>query len=90
MESQVPLLRDRNFNIWKKQFKLFLDKRGIWRCEVRIANADIPYSTKYPIFLHKDDQLTKLFVLGAHQRVFHNGVKEELRSRFWILKGEAL
>ena len=93
MESQTLLLGERNFDIWKKQFELFLDKQGVWRCGGRIANANIPYSTKYPIFLHKDHPLTKLFVLSAHQRVFHNGVKEtltELRSRFWILKGRSV
>ena len=60
IKSQTLLLRERNFDIWKKQFRLFLDKHGIWRCGGRIANADIPYSTKYPIFLHKDHQLIKL------------------------------
>ena len=92
IESQAPLLRDKNFDNWKKQFGLFIDDNGIWRCRGRIANADNPYSTKYPIFLHRDHHLTRLFVLNAHQRVFHNGLREtltELRSRFWILKGRS-
>ena len=33
------------------------------------GESDIPYSTKYPIFLHKDHHLTKLLVLNAHQSV---------------------
>lgn len=42
-------------------------------------NADIPNSTNYTIFLHKDHHLTKLFVLiDAHQSVFQNRVKETL------------
>ena len=78
IESQNLLLKDKNLDIWKKQFRLFLDDDGIWRCGGRIGNADVPYSTKYPIFLHKDHHLTKLFVLNVHQRVFHDGVKETL------------
>ena len=78
IESQTLLLKDKNFDSWKKQFGLFSDDDGIWRCGGRIGNADVPYSTKYPIFLHKDHHLTKLFVLNVHQRVFHDGVKETL------------
>ena len=80
-------MKDRNFNCWKKQFYLFLDQDGIWRC---ISNAAIPFSTKHPILFHKDCQLTKLYARTAHERVLHNGVKEtltEIRSRFWIVKG---
>ena len=91
IESQTLLQRDKNFDDWKKQFGLFHDDNGIWRCRGRITNADIPYSTKYPIFLHKNHHLTRLFVLNAHQRGFHNGVKEtltELRSRFLDCEGE--
>ena len=92
IKSQTLLQRDTNFDNWKKQFQLVLNDNGIWRCRGRMANADIPYSTKYPIFLHKDHYLTRLFVLNAHQRVLHNGVKEtltELRSQFRILKGRS-
>lgn len=92
IESQTLLLRDKNFESLKKQFGLFLDN-GIWRCGGRIANADVPCSTLYPMLLHKDHHLTRLFVLHTHQRVFHNGVKEtltELRSRFWIPKGRSI
>ena len=76
IESQTSLLKDKNFGNWKKQFGLFLGDNGIWRCQGRITNADIPYSTKYPIFLHKDHHLTRLFMLNAHQRVLHNGVRK--------------
>jgi len=75
IESQTLSLRDKNFDNWKKQFG-FLNDNGIWRCRGKITNADVPYSTKYSIFLlHKDHHLT---VLNAHQRVLPNGVKETL------------
>lgn len=56
------------------------------------TNADLPTSTKHPIFLPKSHHLTHLFVKWAHERVFHNGVRDtltELRSRFWV-KGKSL
>ena len=37
IESQKVLLRDDNFENWRKQFGLFLDDHGIWRCRGRIA-----------------------------------------------------
>ena len=33
IESQALLLSDTNFDNWKKQFGLFLDDNGIWRCQ---------------------------------------------------------
>ena len=92
-EAQSTLVSDRKFVTWKKQFGLFEDDDAIWRCQGQISKADIPFSAKHPIMLHKSHYLTKLFIVQAHQRVFHNGVKEtltELRSRFWIVKGRAV
>ena len=92
IQSQSKLMQDKEFDIWKKQFGLFLDQTGIWRCGGRLGNADIPYGTKHPIFLSKQHFLTKLIVKNAHERVMHNGVKDtltEVRSKFWIVKGRS-
>ena len=63
------------------------------RCQGRIANAEtVSYSTKFPILLPSDHHLTKLYVLNAHVRVLHDGVKAtltELRSRIWLVKGRS-
>ena len=59
----------------------------------RLANADLPYSTKYPILLPRNHPLTPLIINDAHQRVLHNGVREtltEIRRKFWIVKGRSL
>ena len=91
-EVQHNLVADRNFSDWRRQFDLFLDQTGIWRCGGRLTNADIPYSAKHPILLYKDHYLTVLIARRAHERVLHNGVKEtltEIRSRYWIVKGRS-
>ena len=92
-EAQSQLVEDPNFAVWKKQFGLFCDPSGIWRCGGRISNANLPYSAKHPILLPRHHPLTILIVKDAHEKVFHNGVKEtltEIRSRFWVLRGRSL
>ena len=91
-QAQISLTNDKNFELWKKQFGLFLEDR-MWRCGGRLSNAGIPYSTKHPLLLPRNHPITNLFVREAHNRVQHNGVKEtltELRARFWIVKGRSL
>ena len=90
LECQQMVVADKNFKDWRKQLDLFQDESGVWRCKGRIQNADIPYSTKHPILLHKNHPLSVLLVRRAHSRVLHNGVKEtltELRSKYWIIQG---
>lgn len=81
------------FNGWKKQFGLFIDPEGVWRCGGRLSNANVPYTTRHPILLPRDHPLTELLALRAHTRVFHNGIKETLtgvRTRYGILNGRSL
>ena len=78
---------------WKNQFTLYLDEDGIWRCQGRLDNSDLPYNTKHPLILPKDHLFTGLVVRRTHHRVIHSGVKDtltEIRSRFWIPQGRAL
>lgn len=66
---------------------------GLWRCGGRLTNAEIPYTTKHPVLLPRSHPLTTLIVRDAHDRVWHNGVKEtlrEIRRKFWIVKGQSL
>ena len=48
LETQKDLVKDPKFAQWKRQFNLFQDDRSIWRSR---GNADVSYSTKYPILL---------------------------------------
>ena len=76
-----------------KQFNLFKDDEGLWRCGGRLANSNIPYATKFPILLPKSHPLSGLVVQRAHEKVLHNGVKDtlvEVRAKFWIPSGRSL
>ena len=75
-----------------KQFNLFKDDQGVWRCGGRLANTEVPYATKFPILLPKSHSIATLIVRQAHERVFHNGVKEtltQMRSKYWIPRGRS-
>ena len=66
---------------------------GIYRCKRWLSNADIPCTTRYPVFLPKNRHVTSLIIWDCHTKILHNGVKEtlcELRSRYWIVKGRQL
>ena len=55
-ESQLQWIKDKDFESWKKQFGLFINPEGLWslwRCGGRLANADLPYSTRHPALLPK-------------------------------------
>ena len=93
IEAQGLLSRDKNFEMWKKQFGLFSDSDKMWRCKGRLGNANLPYNTKYPALLPKHHHLTVLIIRDAHARFMHNGVKETLtqvRSRYWVLQGRQM
>ena len=92
-EAQLSLKASRHFDHWKRQWSLFLDHTGVWRCGGRLHNAQISYATKFPAILPNDHHFTTLVIDRAHKRVFHNGVKEtltEIRSRYWIPRGRAV
>ena len=74
----------------KKQFGVFIDPEGLWRCGGQLANADLPYLTRHPALLPKKHHFTILIVKNAHERVLHNGVRETLRSRYWVIWGRRL
>ena len=91
--ARSKLTRQKDFESLRKQFNLFIDEKGLWRCGGRLANAESPYPTKHPVLLPRSHPLTSLRVCDAHNRVQHNVVKEtltEVRRRFWIVKGRSL
>ena len=90
VDSQMILNCEDSFDSLRLQLNLFLDENGLWRCGGRLANVNLPYSTKYPLLFPRNHPLTPLIVNNAHRRILHNGVCEtltEVRRKFWIVKG---
>jgi hypothetical protein len=69
--SQTMLPGTGKFEVWSKQFGLFKDQSGLWRCGGRLKNSAISFSTRHPIFLNKDHHLTTPFIKDCHDRVMH-------------------
>ena len=87
---QQNLLLDPKYEQWKSQLDLFVDDKGLIRCRVRLSNAELPFSAKYPVLLPRSHPITTLIIQRCHEAVGHNGVKEtlvQLRSQYWIIKG---
>ena len=72
-DSQMTLNCEDSFDSLRLQLNLFLDENGLWRYGGRLANANLPYFTKYPLMLPRNHPLTPLIVNDAHRHVLHNG-----------------
>ena len=93
IHAQLQLNRAKCFSTWQRQLDPYIDGKSLWRCGGRLANADIPYSTKHPVLLPEDHSLTSMIVWEEHDHVRHIGVKEtltEIKTKFWIVKGQSL
>ena len=55
IEARTVVIQDTKFDTWKKQFSLFLDPHGVWRCGGRLNKANLSYSAKHPV-LHVDQE----------------------------------
>ena len=67
----------------------FLDGDEIVRVGGRIERADIPFSSRHPIVLSPDNELSRLIVMDCHEKLRHEGVehvRNELRRQYWILR----
>ena len=89
-DCQSQLQNDKRFESWKRHLDLYLDESGVWRCGGRMSKSSLSLAAQNPVLLNKDHLLTRLIVVQAHQRVYHDGVKEtltELRSEYWLVRG---
>ena len=58
----------------------------------RLEKADIPFTTRHPVILASDYELTRLIMMNCHNKLGHAGVdnvRNELRQQFWILRCKA-
>ncbi len=83
-------ITEEKFTEWKKQLGTYVDDSGVIRCLGRLRNSNLSFQSKHPALLPRDHYVTELIVKDCHTKVWHNGTNEtlqELRSRFWIVKG---
>ena len=59
--------------------------------QARLGRGKLLFDTKLPILVPSSHHFTDLFIQSAHEKVYHNGVREtllEIRSKYWIPKGK--
>ena len=90
--NQKCLVNRKDYNEIKNNLNLFENERGIIWSHGRIMNADLPYETRKPIMLDRNNKLTELLVWECHENVKHNGIREtvaEFHSKFWVTRGRS-
>ena len=73
-----------------KQLGLFQDDNRVLRCQGRLENADLPYTTRHLAVLSRSHHVTSLIIRHCHESVFHNGFNAtptEVRTEYSITKG---
>ena len=78
------------FNKTKESLGVYVHEDGYLRCKGRLNRGKLPFDTKLLILIPNSHHFTDLVVESAHEKVYHNGVREtllEIRSKYWIPKG---
>ena len=59
--------------VLRSEANLFEDSKSIIRSKGRVANADLPYNTKYSTMISLNHKLADLIVWDSHNKVMHRG-----------------
>ena len=84
--NQVKLRKDGLNNKMSVNLNI-INCDGVLRCQGRFKN--ICNDKRYPVILDRRHPITKLFVMDANKRVYHNGLKQtlvEFRNEFYITR----
>ena len=77
--NQLDIKFNDNLKDLENSLRLRLDDNGLYRSTGRLSQGKtLPYSTKKPILLNRNHELTRLIVLDAHERIKHNGRRHTL------------
>ena len=92
-DIQSEMILDQGYNKRKESLGIFEDKEGYFRCRGRIGKAKIEFGARFPMLLPSNSHFSELVIMNAHDKVYHNGIKEtlaELRSTYWIVRGRQI
>ena len=92
-EQRQFALREREKFVKLANGLCFFSEDGLIRCKGRLKFADLPYNTKFPLFVPTDSYLSELLISEAHDKVFHQKVSPtlvQLRSEYWVPKSRCL
>lgn len=72
------------------QFNLYLDDDQLMRCQGRIGNSELAFTSKKPALLPTRHPFVTLLIRRAHESSKHSGINDTLtlvRERYWVLRG---
>ena len=84
--EQSLFSKSEEFRKTEANLRLYVED-GIMRCRGRLSNSDLPYDTKFPIFIPRQSPLAVLLVVQAHEAVFHRkegATMTQVRTNYWI------
>ena len=79
-DVQKDILTSFNCQTLQHQLGLYYDDTKLLCCGGRLTNADIPYKSKHPIILPKNNRFTDLVIVFYHCIVKHNGTRDTLNT----------
>ena len=88
----VSAIREQRKNNTVQSLRLYIDDRGLIRSRGRLEHANLPPSSKFPIFLPHNSAVTRLLDEEHHRILMHPGVSHALasiREKYWIPKGRS-
>jgi hypothetical protein len=89
-EVKQLINRTKTFSSRLDQLRLFLDDKGMIRCEGRIEHSSVSSEAKKPVLIPAKHHVTDLIIQEHHDSANHTGIKGTLnciRERYWILHG---
>ena len=79
-EIQKGLKLDCKFKQIENGLGIYADERNILRCRGRTANADLIETTKFPIYLPKDNPVVNWIIEDAHSALCIQELRTPLRK----------
>ena len=70
--------------------RFIIGEDGLIRCQGRLKHSDLPFNSKFPVYVPKSSEIARLLVNDAHDAVFHQKVSPTLvqfRTEYWIPSG---
>ena len=91
--NHLDIKFNNNFKNLENSLRLSLDDNGLYRSTGSLSQGKaLAFSTKKPILLNRNHELTPLIVLDAHKTIKHSGERHtltEVRYQYWIPRSKS-
>ena len=91
--SLLESIKENKPNNLKVQLGVYIDEKGLLRCNGRLGNSELDENAKHPLLLPKADRFTESLIENLHKRTYHSGVAQtlaQIRNKYWIPSGRSV